>query len=369
MVKVLDMTSAPLPRATPAACGFEPGRLAEAVRFAETHETTWDRDLAKHLASGHFEPPPWNEIIGPTRPRGGPAGMILRHGGVVAEWGDIHRPDMTFSIAKSYLAIVAGLAVDRGLIADIDHPVRELVDDGGFDPPHNHRITWRHLLEQTSEWEGTLWDKPDLVDRNRDLKSEGGNPKKGTHRPLQEPGAYWEYNDVRVNRLSLALLRVWRRPLPDVLKEYVMDPMGCSSEWEWRGYRNSTVDIDGRLVESVSGGGHWGGGMFIGSEDHARVGLLMLNGGRWGPRQVLSKRWIECVRTPSRMNPAYGLMWWLNTGRASYPSASASSILALGAGSNVIWIDPESDLVAVIRWIAKDAVDGFMQRVLAALTV
>src|SRR3712207_9230350 len=74
---------------------------------------------------------------------------------------------MTFSVSKSYLATLAGLAVDRGLIRDLDDPVREYVDDGGFDGPHNSRITWRHLLQLTSEWQGTLWCKPDSVDHNR----------------------------------------------------------------------------------------------------------------------------------------------------------------------------------------------------------
>ena len=126
---------------------------------------------------------------------------------------------MTFSASKSYLATLAGLALDQGLIRDLDDPVREYVDDGGFDPPHNSKITWRHLLQQTSEWSGTLWGKPDQVDHNRGVGATQANfAAKGTRRDLQEPGTYWEYNDVRVNRLSLALLRIWKRWLPGVFK-------------------------------------------------------------------------------------------------------------------------------------------------------
>jgi CubicO group peptidase (beta-lactamase class C family) len=180
-----------------------------------------------------------------------------------AELGETTRSDMTFSVAKSYLSILAGLAWDRGLIGDPHDKVRLTVDDGGFDPPHNDGITWHHLLQQTSEWEGVLWDKPDLIDRNR---SAGGRPStapKGTHRDLQKPGEFWEYNDVRVNRLSLALLQLWRRPLPEVFRELVMEPIGASPEWEWHGYRNSYVEIDGERMQSGAGGGHWGGGVFI----------------------------------------------------------------------------------------------------------
>ena len=185
--------------------GFDPTPLAAAASYAAEHETPWGRDLAKVVERDFGEEPPWNEALGPVRPRGAPNGLVLRHGRIAAEWGDTGQVDLTFSVAKSYLSILAGLAFDRGLIRDLHEPVRRTVDDGGFDPPHNDAITWHHLLQQTSEWEGELWGKPDLIDRNRNV---GGRPaagRKGTHRDLQPPGGFWEYNDVRVNRLSLAL--------------------------------------------------------------------------------------------------------------------------------------------------------------------
>src|SRR5271166_2941899 len=99
------------------------------------------------MVTGDFqECPPWNETLGPVRPRGAPNGLVLRGGRIVAEWGDTMRADMTFSVAKSYLAILAGLAWDHGLIGDPDEPVCATVEDGGFNPPHNNAITWHHLL-------------------------------------------------------------------------------------------------------------------------------------------------------------------------------------------------------------------------------
>ena len=92
---------------------------------------------------------------------------------MVARWGDTRQVDFTFSVAKSYLSLLAGIAVADGLIADIDEPVGRTVDDGGFDGPHNGAITWRHLLQQTSEWEGTLFGKSDIIDRNRNLAMKG----------------------------------------------------------------------------------------------------------------------------------------------------------------------------------------------------
>jgi CubicO group peptidase (beta-lactamase class C family) len=354
-------------RQDPDDAGFEPGRLDAAVAYAIASETDWDDDILDHLRNGHFEPSPYNEIIGPTRERGKPSGLILKSGRIVAEWGDTRRVDMTFSASKSYVSTCVGLAYDRGMIPDLHAPVRELVDDGGFEPPHNHRITWHHLLQQTSEWEGTLWDKPDMIDRHRDLDNALNNPLKGTHRALAEPGDFWEYNDVRVNRLSLAAMQVWRRPLPEVLKELVMDPIGASQSWEWHGYKNSYVTIDGREMQSVSGGGHWGGGMFISSFDHARFGYLLLRRGAWAGRRLISEHWIDRAITPCERNRAYGYMWWLNRDGLSAPSAPESSFFARGAGANIVWVDPDNDIVAVTRWITKDKFDGFARRVLAAL--
>ena len=207
---------------------------------------------------------------------------------MVAHWGDTRQVDFTFSVAKSYLSLLAGIAVADGLIAELDEPVGRTVDDGGFDGPHNGAITWRHLLQQTSEWEGTLFGKSDIVDRNRNLAVEGKG-RKGDARPLRPPGTFWEYNDVRVNRLALALLRRFRRPLPEVFAERIMRPIGASSDWSWHGYRTSMVEIDGRMIESVSGGSHWGGGIAIHAEDQARIGLLMLRRGAWEGRQSAAR--------------------------------------------------------------------------------
>jgi CubicO group peptidase (beta-lactamase class C family) len=355
-------------RRPPDTVGLDPDGLAESVAFAEAHETHVARDLSGALDELTAGEGIHATIVGPTKPRGGPAGLILRHGYIAAEWGDTARVDMTFSASKSYLATLAGLALDGGLIRDLDDPVREYVDDGGFEPPHNSKITWRHLLQQTSEWTGTLWGKPDQVDHNRGVGADRASfAAKGTLRELREPGTYWEYNDVRVNRLALALLRVWRRALPDVFKEEVMDPIGASQTWEWHGYENSYVTIGDGPVQSVSGGGHWGGGVWISTFAHARFGYLHLRRGRWGDRQILSEAWMDAATTSSPVNPGYGCLWWLNQGTPRYPSAPASSYFALGWGSNVVWVDPDHDLVAVVRWIEPTAVDGFMRRVLAAI--
>ena len=355
----------------PSELGMDADALAAAIQHHRAHESRWPPDFL--TSKGRYigvadEPPAPDDVLGPVRHRGGPNGVILRGGHIVAEWGDTSRADMTFSVAKSYLAVLTGLAVARGLIRSIDDPVRNDAVDDGFSSAQNRDITWRHLLQQTSEWQGTLWDKPDTIDHNRDVgKSELGAADKGTLRALRPPGTLWEYNDVRVNRLSLSLLQRFRRPLPDVLGTEIMAPIGASTTWAWQPYRNSWTVVDGARMPSVPGGSHWGGGLWMSTRDHARFGLLVHRGGRWNDRQLIPRAWIEEMRRPCPINPEYGLLWWLNTGRRQLPAAPESSYAARGAGSNVIWIDPEHDLVTVVRWIDKPHMAGFAERVLASV--
>jgi CubicO group peptidase (beta-lactamase class C family) len=359
---------------SPIDSGFDPERLADAVAFAAANETRWPRDMYINgifVGSAHVDDkPPYNRPMGPVVPRGGANGLVLRQGKLVAEWGDTRATDMTFSIAKSYLAILTGLAVDKGLIGSIDEPVRERVKDGGFDDLHNSTITWRHLLEQTSEWHGELFERPDSVDWHRQVGpsvTSGASNSKGDERGLAAPGTHFEYNDVRVNRLGLSLLRLFKRPLPEVLKEHIMDPIGCSNTWAWHGYETSWVDVDGQRMQSVPGGGHWGGGIVISSRDHARLGELIMNEGRWDGRQLLSQGWVRAMLTPSPLNPTYGLLWWLNTDRRLYAHAPATSVFALGGGSNIIWIDKPRELVVVIRWLDKPCTDELLGRFIDAM--
>lgn len=344
---------------TPAEAGFDPARLAEAVAWARAQAVTEPADLAKVITAHFGALEPDFRLYGPTRPRAGDSGMIVRHGYVVARWGDVRRADMTFSVAKSYLSTIAALALADGLIADLDDPVSRYVDDGRFAGEHNGAITWHHLLNQTSDWSGTLWGVPDWADR-----PEGDDPARWPERPLHAPGSRYKYNDVRVNLLAWALLQVHRRPLPQVLKERVMDAIGASATWRWHGYGNSWVELDGLRMQSVSGGGHFGGGLFISTEDHARYGLLFLRRGNWGGRQLFPGDWIEQLRQPTPARPDYGYLWWLNTERQRIPAAPATAYAAAGFGGNHIYVDEEHDLVIVLRWIPDLA--PVVERVLAA---
>ena len=338
--------------------GMDGAKLQEAVAYALAHETTEIPEDPGAYLRARFAGIPHQEIVGPTYPRGGVNGIVVKDGYIVAEFGDTDREDMTFSVTKSYLATVAGLAWDDWLIAQLNHSIGDYVTDGSFAGNHNRSITWHNLLQQTSEWEGALWNKPDVADR-----------REGLDRELQPPGTFWEYNDVRVNLMAYSLLYLFEEPLPQVLERRIMDPIGASDDWRWHGYETSWAEIDGERMQSVSGGGHWGGGLHIDTRDHARFGLLAARMGRWGTEQLVSEDWFRQATTPTDIKADYGYMWWLNTGRELFPAAPESAFFALGAGStNVIFVDPEHDLVTVTRWVdGGEHVNEFIRLVLEAL--
>jgi CubicO group peptidase (beta-lactamase class C family) len=370
----------------PADVGLDPELIAEAIAFAQANESSSPRDLLEsHYRS--FAREPFGEAIGPMRARGPQTGLIVKDGYIVAEWGEPARVDMTFSVSKSFLSTTVGLAWADGLIGSVDDPVRSYLPpvllppgDGEpgaesgagfgaqrpvdlFESEHNRQITWDHLLRQTSDWEGTLWGKPDWSDR----PAQDPNEWIGGDRPV--PGTRYEYNDTRVNLLALAATLVWRDPIQKVLRDRIMRPIGASSTWRWHGYETSWILLDGVNVQIPSGGGHWGGGMFISAYDQARFGLLTTRRYRWGDEQLLPVEWWEMATTAGDANPGYGFMnFYLNPGRQQIAAAPETAWIHLGSGANVIYCDPEHDLVIVARWIDGRAMGELVTRVLDALT-
>ena len=336
--------------------GMDAALLAQAVEYAKTRDSAWGKtDYMADQVRTYGRP------LGQLPPSHGPTnGVVLRHGYIVAEFGDTNVVEPTYSVAKSYLSTILGLTIDRGMIKSIKDPVRDYVKDGGYDSPHNARITWEDHARQASEWEGTMFGKPSTFLGAAEFGNGEMKP-----RDIHDPGTYYEYNDVRVNRLSLSLLTLWKRPLPDVLKTEFMDPIGGSNTWKWLGYDNADVTIDGKTMRSVPGGTRWGAGLWMSSRDHARFGLLMAREGKWNGKQLVSSSWIAQATTkggPANSND-YGYLWWLTT-KGGTKGVPTTSFQAQGNGSNTIFVDPEHDVVVVWRWHANG---DFFARVVASI--
>ena len=292
-------------------------------------------DMATYLAA-QVADESHREVLGPLLAGSGASGVVLLGEDVAAAWGDPMVPEMLFSATKSVLSLVAGVAYDRGLLV----PEQAVVDRVNL-PELAGRwgsVTWEHLLQQTSMWVGELWGKPSTVDAQ--------STREGDEALGGAPGSGWAYNDVRVNLLALALTRLLRQALPDVLREAVLAPLGVSETWSWHGYGETTL-LDGLPVPVVSGGAHWGGGVHMSAHDLARIGRLFLTGGDG----LISGDWIQRSWTPCAVKPSYGYLWWLNDTRTVWPSAPPTGRCARGnGGRHLLWVDPARDLVLASHW-------------------
>jgi hypothetical protein len=367
---------------SPTTFNLDTNKINQAIAFAKDNETKLPKNLWLSQAM-QYGKEPFSDPIGPMADRGPAAGLIVYKGFVIASWGNTNSVESVNSVTKSMVSTVVGLAIDKGLIKNIQDPVFtyippiQVFNGEGvtanqnpiakssfiypFETDHNRKINWDHLLRQTSDWEGVLWGKPDWADRPSEKSDDW------TTRKRFEPGTVFKYNDTRVNALALAATTVWRKPLPQVLREEVMNPIGASNTWAWTGYNNAWIILDGNMIQSVSGGGHFGGGIYMNANDMARFGLLTLRKGNWNGKQIISEDWINKSRTPTQANTGYGFMnYFLNTDKKMYPSAPASAFTHIGNGTNAIYVDPENDLVVVLRWIEDKQIDGFLKILLSA---
>jgi CubicO group peptidase (beta-lactamase class C family) len=141
-----------------------------------------------------------------------------------------------------------------------------------------------------------------------------------------------------------------------------------SATWSWHGYHNSRIRTSDREIAVVSGGAHWGGGLWINAVDLALLGELYRRRGRWGDRRLISGVWVDLTWRPCPIKPDYGLLWWLNDRRTVFPSAPASGRCARGnLGRHLLWVDPARRLVVASHW--GDDIGRLLAEVSAAVPV
>ena len=326
---------------TPKRTSLDSNALARVVSQYRSQWTEDARDIAAFLEC-QVDDATDRDVLGPLLPASGGSGIVLHAGAEVARWGDPTVPEMAFSATKSVVSVVAGITYDDGHLRP-GQRVHETVELPELATLQGREITWEHLLQQTSQWEGTLWGKPTSADAQ--------SFREGTEVHATPPGQGWAYNDVRINLLTYALTALLGESLDVVLRERIMDPIGASTAWSWHGYRNSRLELKDRTIEVVSGGAHWGGGLFIPALDLARIGQLYLTGGRHHDRQLISREWIDRSWRPCPVKPEYGYLWWLNDNQLPWPSAPTTGRSARGnGGRHLLWVDPARELVLCSRW-------------------
>ena len=241
------------------------------------------------------------------------------------------------SVTKCVASLAVGIALDRGLMGSLNEPIFSFFPElSDLRTPEKDRIRLLHALTMSMglEWvEAT----PATGDENNDEARMNRAPDACRYvlglATTAPAGQAFFYNTGALALVSAIIRKATGRPLDEFARKTLFEPLGITAvEWERR-----KGDTDA------------GGGLRLRPRDMAKIGQLVLAGGRWNDRQVVSKTWIETSTAP-KFNAtdglSYGYLWWL--GRSPLDGREVRWIGALGRGGQSIRIVPELDLVVVV---------------------
>lgn len=240
------------------------------------------------------------------------------------------------SASKSVMSLAVGIAIDRGLIRSVNQPIFDFFPElSDLRSQEKDRIQLVHALTMSM---GLKWVEatPATGDYDNDearmhMASDPCRYVLGL--PVTAPvGQTFFYNTGALALVSAVLRRATGLPLDEFIRVNLFEPLGITHA-EWETYRG---EVDA------------GGGLHLRPRDMAKLGQLVLAGGRWNDRQIVSRAWIETSTTAKLTatdNQSYGYLWWL--GRARLNGREVHWIGALGRGGQYIRIVPELDLVVV----------------------
>ncbi len=242
---------------------------------------------------------------------------------------------ISWSVAKSFLAALVGISLERGEIESLDDPVTAYAPrlaGSAYDG-----VTLRQLLQMTS---GVEFDE-DYLDYDSDINRMGrvlalGGSMDGFAAGLSAraapPGTRWKYVSIDTHALAMALRGATGRALPGLLSERIIAPLGVEAEPYY------ITDGDGVAFAL--------GGLNLTTRDYARFGLMVARMGRYGGQQIVPAGWTAASTVPSAPTQEgalqYGLHWWMPA------DARDGEFYAHGIYGQYIYIDRARDVVIVV---------------------
>jgi CubicO group peptidase (beta-lactamase class C family) len=276
--------------------------------------------------------------------------VVVRHGVLVYERyfaeRNMARPmfDATtrhdgYSMTKSVTSLLVGIAVDRGLIKDLDAPVLSFFPEyADLRTPERDRITLRHLLTMSTGWE---WD--DM--RNWWQARSAPDPYRFflERKIAEEPGHSFNYDSGATELLGAILQKATGKTIDVLAKEELFDPLGIVDVAWTRRLHNGNPMASAALAARP--------------RDWAKLGQLVLNHGAWQGKKIVSSSWIDLSTTAQKSTtttpngapsePSYGFQWWL--GQSSKDGRTIDWSAALGFNAQKTIIAPALDLVVVFN--------------------
>jgi CubicO group peptidase (beta-lactamase class C family) len=292
--------------------------------------------------------------------------LVVRHGRLLFEhyrpgedecWGEplgnvAHGPDSKHdlrSVTKSVISLLLGIALDRKLINGIDVSIINWFPQyPDLRIPEKERITLRHLLTMSA---GLEWNEnvPFTDPKNSEIRMlrSADQYRYVLEQPVVAPGGQiWNYNSGGTLLLEAIIAKAADGALDDVASELLFKPLGIT-DYAW------TKNLKSGILEV--------GGLRLRSRDLAKIGQLVVNGGNWNGRQIVSQKWVE-ESTAAHMGPAdltyfYGYQWWL--GRSLIEGREVPWVCAMGHGGQRIFAVPSLDLVTVVTaGLYADPING-----------
>ncbi|MEO1077521.1 MAG: serine hydrolase, partial [Bacteroidota bacterium] len=301
----------PLPEAAPETVGLD---LSYLNRVAHHFETETDHKLHSML--------------------------VVRRGVLVLEryyngFGRDNPHDLR-SATKSITSLLTGIAIERGAVSGVETPLMDYLSSAYPDVRDKDGILLHHLLTMSSGLDCDDGDRSTRGQEDRMYRSDDWVAYFLSLQQTHAPGNTTRYCTGGVVALGEAIARGAGQDFATLADDALFGPLGI------RNYRWARFD-DGRKVDT---GGH----LLLTPQGMAKVGMLVLNEGRWGTEQVVPAAWIErSVQPRTRINgEPYGYLWWRNTLRYGGPDGEAVDVIsARGNGGQTIFVVPEYDLVAV----------------------
>lgn len=260
--------------------------------------------------------------------------MAVYRGRVLVAWGDVARKIPAHSVRKSLVSALYGKAVAAHQLR-LDATLGELgIDDDAGLTLREQAATVRDVIAARSGVYLPAAYAPADQDSTR--------PARGSH----APGTYWFYNNWDFNVAGVIYERATRSNLYEAFDRVIARPIGMEDY----------TPADGFIVLEPGSSRHPAHTFNISARDLARFGVLYIQDGRWGEREILPAAWIrESTRAHSDLGDGagYGYMWWTYGAGAllpHYPNLARHNLyMARGTGGQAIFVVPGADLVVVHR--------------------
>jgi len=239
----------------------------------------------------------------------------------------------TWSVAKSVLSTLVGIAIEEGLIGGVDDPVTDYVPELARKDPRFERITLRHLLTMSSGMR--YWDTdfpwPFADDSYTYYGADLREIALDNSQIEGPPGQEFHYNNYHPLLLGLVLERVTGTSVSEYMSTRLWQPLGAESDSSW------SLDSEDSGFEKMESG------VNATAADYARFGLAFLHGGEWGGSSIVSEEWVrDATALDTTTDPAdrYQYFWWVDVERAG-------RFYALGNLGQYIYVAPDTATVIV----------------------